>query len=207
MANVGGMEIREQRPSYVMFESRQVEDREASIKSGRYMAKDVHFAIITPIGSKDRIPRQVDDWFKQMEQQVREERIPRAWMTQYKAAYEAWVKGETLPVFGAPIKGWPVLSPAQQANIIGANVHTIEDLAQINDEAQRRIGLGALEFRDKAIAWLKAAKDLGPVTQENAALRAKVASLEAQLVSANKLNEQLKVENQHLATAALVKET
>lgn len=198
MASVGNMEIKEQRPSYVVFETRQIEDRDATIREGRYIAKDVHYAIVTPIGSKDRIPRQVDDWLAQLVQQAREERIPRHWADQYKQAYEAWKRGEAVPVNGTPIKGWPLLSPAQQANVISANVLTVEDLAQANDEAQRRIGMGARDFCDKAMAWLKSAKSTGTVAAENASLTATVASLTNQLAAANKLNEQLRAENKQL---------
>jgi hypothetical protein len=174
-----GMNIREQRPSYVVFERKGVEDRAASLAQGRYMEKNIDFAIITPIGSKDRIPREVNDWFKTLDQQAREERIPKEWPTQYRAAYEAWKRGEEIPLQGTPVKGWAVLSPAQQANVISANVLTVEDLAQINDEGIKRIGMGALELRDKAIAWLKSAAGHGVATQENAALHARIRQLEA----------------------------
>lgn len=184
------MQIREERPSYVTFERKQIEDRARSVAEGRYIAQDVDFAIITPIGSKDRIPRQVDDWLKQLEQQAREGRIPQQWVGQYKSAYEAWKRGEEPPLAGTPIKGWALLSPAQQANVIGANILTVEDLAQANDEAQRRIGMGSLELRDKAIAWLKAAKDLGPVTQENAAMRVELRTLQEQVNRLEQLNKQ-----------------
>lgn len=173
-----GIEMKEARPSYVVFERRAVEDRVASLSAGRYMTKDQDFAVITPVGSKDRIPRQVDEWFSSLEQQAREERIPSAWVNQYKEAYAAWKKGEEIPLHGTPIKGWAVLSPAHQLNVVSADILTIEDLAQANDEAMKRIGLGALELRDKAQAWLKSAGSQGIMTQEAAALKAKNRQLE-----------------------------
>lgn len=173
-----GIEMKEARPSYVVFERRAVEDRVASLSAGRYMTKDLDFAVITPVGSKDRIPRQVDEWFSSLEQQAREERIPPAWVNQYKEAYAAWKKGEEIPLHGTPIKGWAVLSPAHQLNVVSADILTVEDLAQANDEAMKRIGLGALELRDKAQAWLKSAGNQGIMTQEAAALKAKNRQLE-----------------------------
>lgn len=192
-------EMSEQRPSYVVFERRAVEDRAASLREGHYVARDLDFAIITPIGSKDRIPRQVDDWFKALEQQVREERIPKSWVDQYHQAYHSWKRGEAIPLNGTPIKGWPVLSPAHQANVISANILTVEDLAQANDEALRRIGLGALELRDKSIAWLKSSKDSGVMTQENAGLKAKIRQLESQVKTLEEAVEGLKQENEQLS--------
>jgi hypothetical protein len=196
------MEIREQRPSYVVFERKQVEDRDASLREGRYIARDEDYAIITPIGSKDRIPREVKSWFAALEQQAREERIPRAWVDQYRQAYEAWRRGEEIPLNGTPIKGWAVLSPAQQANVLSANVRTVEDLAQANDEARKRIGMGANELVDKAIAWLKSAQTQGPLVQENAALKARIRQLEAQTVAQEALIKDLRVENETLTKQA-----
>jgi hypothetical protein len=200
-----GMNVREQRPSYVVFERRGVEDREQSLLQGRYMEKNIDFAIITPIGSKDRIPREVKSWFVSLEQQAREERIPSEWVTQYKKAYEAWKKGEEAPLIGVPIKGWAVLSPAQQANVISSNILTVEDLAQVNDEGMKRIGMGALELRDKAIAWLRSTKDSGQVTQANAALQARIRQLEANIEVLQGQIRDLKEENESLVQQAKVK--
>jgi hypothetical protein len=192
---VSQMEVREQRPSYVRFEKRAVEDRVASMALGHYMTKDVDFAIITPIGSKDMIPREAEGWLASLEQQAREERIPKQWVVQYKEAYAAWKRGEELPVSGTAVKGWPVLSPAQQANVIAANVRTVEDLAQANDEAMRRIGMGGVEMKQKAEAWLKAAKNLGGVTQEISALKQENITLKATLKQLEEQNQSLRQEN------------
>lgn len=181
--------IKEDRPSYVKFERRAVEDRTRSIAEGAFKTKDVDFAIITPVGSKDRIERIATEWLVQVAQQVREERVPLAWLTAWEGAYAAWKKGEEIPLNGTPIKGWQVLGPAHQTNIIAANILTVEDLAQANDEAIRRIGMGAIELRDKAIAWLKGAAGPGKFAQELSALQAKQRALEQaneQLLAANK---------------------
>jgi len=175
------MELRQERPPYVIFERKPVEDRNASISQGRYMTRDVDFAIITPIGSKDRIPKQVDDWFKELEVMVREERMPAAWLEQWKQAYAAWRRGEELPVNGTPIKGWQMLSPAQQSNVISANILTVEDLAQATAEATQRIGMGALELKEKATSWLKASSGPGVLASENAALKGENARLKGQV--------------------------
>lgn len=196
-----GIEVKEQRPSYVVFERRPVEDRAASLQNGRFMTKDVDFAIITPIGSKDRISREVTEWFTALEQNVREERIPANWLPQYRAAYDAWKKGEEIPLNGTPIKGWTVLSPSQQANVIGADIRTVEDLAQVSDEAMRRIGMGALELRDKAQAWLKAAAGPGIAAQEVSSLKAKNRQLEMQVKNLEETIQDLKNELQALTAA------
>ena len=66
------MQVAEARPPYVTFEAVAVEDRAASIEAGYYKTRDVDFAFITPQGSKDRIERNVKDWFEQLEQQCQQ---------------------------------------------------------------------------------------------------------------------------------------
>lgn len=124
-----------------------------------------------------------------LDQQAKEERIPAKWVQMYKDAYAAWQKGEEIPLNGTPIKGWQLLSPAQQEAVIRANVLTVEDLAQINGESSTRIGMGAIGLRDKAAAWLKAAGGTGKLASEMAAVQAQNRALTA---ANEKLSEDLK---------------
>lgn len=179
------------RMAYVRFEKRGVEDREASIKAGHYVAKDVEYAIITPPGSKDEVEKVVSEWFQQLKSQVQAGRLPPQFEATYRQAYEFWRRGEEIPVQGTPLKGWPVLSPAQQKNCLNANIRTVEDLAQANGEALARMGMGGVEMKQKAEAWLKAATNLGTVVAENAALKARVRDLEAQVEGLEKRNAAL----------------
>jgi FtsZ-binding cell division protein ZapB len=160
-----------ERPAYVRFERQAREDRAASLIAGHFVAVDADFVLITPVGSKDEVVKPVDEWLKQIKTQVREGRMPSEHEIHYVRIYEAWKKGEELPVDGTPIKGWPVLSPAQQTVVLAANVRTVEDLAQANGEALTRIGMQSREIKAKAEHWLKASKDVGVVVQEIAALR------------------------------------
>lgn len=159
---------------------------------------DVDFVIITPIGSKDRIPRRVSEWFTQLDQQVTEERVRPSHVQQYKDAYAAWKRGEEIPLAGTPIKGWPVLSPAQQQNILGADIRTVEDLAQVNDEAMKRMGMGSLELKEKAQAWLKQASGPGVVAQEVGALKAENRQLRSQVDSLTRQIGDMKLEMETL---------
>jgi hypothetical protein len=84
-----------------------------------------------------------------------------------------------------------VISPAQQSNLIAINIRTVEDLAGVNDEGVRRIGMGGGELRDKAKAWLSQMKDKGPLTQENATLRAENITLKATVESLGARNKEL----------------
>lgn len=186
--SVGEVLNREERPAYVRFERRPMEDKAASIRDGRYVAKDVDFALVTPPYSKDCVEYKVEQWLINMDRNVRDGRIPERWADQWKASYQSWKNGQEMPLNGTPIKGWGVVSPAQQQTLIAMNCLTVEDLAGINDEGLRRIGMGAIELRDKAKNWLASMKDHGAVTvqlaameQENRNLAATVETLKAQV--------------------------
>lgn len=159
------------RPAYVRFERVAIEDPVQTAAQGRFIARDVDMAMITPPGSRDIFKIEVTQWIQNMKQDVRNFRLPQEWMDQYLTAFEKWKAGQELPLHGTPIKGWAVLSPAQQALLTSLMILTIEDLAQLNDEGLQRIGMGAMDLRTKARAWLSQAQDKGPLTIENAQLK------------------------------------
>lgn len=182
------------RPAYVRFEKRPVEDRTASLAAGRYVAKDIVYALITPPGSKDIIIREVTDWLKYLDQQSAEGRIPAAWVDSYRAAFEKYEKGEAVPPNGTPIKGWSPLSPAQQTNLIAMNILTVEDLAGLNQEAMGRFGMGIVELKRKAATWLEAANSIGGVVARLTAIETEFADLKEQNANQRKLIESQKKE-------------
>jgi len=167
---VGDVAEREERPAWVQFETRTIENKRESLKSGHYVGKDVDFVLVTPAYSKDCYEQKVELWFESVDRNVKNGRMPREWADHWRKAYQAWKQGQEIPVNGTPIKGWSVLSPSQEKMLLSLNVRTIEDLAAANDEGLRRMGMGGVDLRNKAIAWLKSSQDHGMVTQENAAL-------------------------------------
>ena len=183
------MEIAKDRPAYISFELRAVEDRQATIDAGHYVPKEVEYVIITPQGSKDRTERIVQDWFDKLAQDVKEQRFPQEWLSAYKAAYTEWKAGREIPLEGTPIGQWPVASPGQVASCLAAHIRTVEDLAIANEESIGRLGMGGRALKQKAADWFTAAKDNGKVVEEvnalkltNKSLTERNASLEARLL-------------------------
>lgn len=164
--------LMEERPAYVEFETRAVEDREETISRGYWVGKNVDFAIITPSGGKLVVEKRVDEWFQQLQRQGN------PFLSNYERAYEAWRKNEEIPLDGTPIKTWPAISPAQVAAVLKANVRTVEDLARAPEQALGVIGMGARALQERAKAWLESAEQ-GKVAEQLAALRARLDSLEA----------------------------
>jgi hypothetical protein len=185
MSAVGEIQQRVDRPAQVEFERRAVEDVPASQKEGRYVAKDVDYVKIFVPYSKDINEMRVDRWFNNLDQYAKQDRIPRDWPANYRKLYQAWKDGQELPLNGTPIRGWGVISPAQQEMLIHLHIVTVEDLANMNDEGSRRVGMGALELKNKARNWLAQLTDKGPLTlkmtqleNENALLKRNLADLQ-----------------------------
>lgn len=181
--SVAEIASRQDRPAYVTFKREPVQDHARSQEVGHYVAKDVDFAHITPPYSKDVFITKVTDWLSNLDRDVAAGRLPQEWAANYKRAYQAWQSGQEIPLNGTPIKGWGIISPAMQETLVKQNIRTVEDLAACNDEGLRRLGMGAVELKNRAHAWLNTAKDTGKIAMENARLNEKVSMLEHQVES------------------------
>jgi cell division protein FtsB len=191
MNAVGDVLERKERPAFVRFDRQAQEDKAASLREGHYVAKDVDYAYITPPYSKDVMIFKVSNWFERLKHDAQNGRIPQEWVDHYHKQYESWKRGEEPALNGTPIKGWGMISPAQQDTLIRMSVLTVEDLAVMNDEGIKRIGMGAVGLKDKAAAWVSQNKDKGPLTQEIAALKARNRELESSVETLSKQVESL----------------
>jgi hypothetical protein len=63
------------------------------------------------------------------------------------------------PESGTPIEDWPRIDMATAAKLKALEFHTVEQVAEASDAQIQRIGMGAYELRNKAIAFIKQAKD------------------------------------------------
>lgn len=169
------------RPPYVQWELRAVEDRNASIAAGHFVAKDVPYAIIMRPGSRDRLEKEAEVWLAELKERTRKGEIPHEWLPAFSASYKAWKDGEEAPLSGTALKMWPVLSPAQVKMIIAAGLFTVEDLAGLPDSELPTLGIGGLTLREKARSWLSASEDKGKLAEENAALKLQVTTLSEQV--------------------------
>jgi hypothetical protein len=156
---------------YVAFETRTEEDAKASKAQGRMVFVDQDYARITPPGSRDVHYEKLPRWFDKLEIDYKSGRVMPDWVSRWKAAYEHYKQGKELPVEGTPIKGWNMLSGAQQQNVIQCNILTVETLATANAETLQRIGMGALDLKRRAEAWITQTKGLEPATIKMSALQ------------------------------------
>jgi hypothetical protein len=85
---------------------------------------------------------------------------------------------------GTPLESFPVLGTSTVLNFKAMNVHTVEQLASVSDSVIHNLGTGAVDLREKAKVWLKAAKDVSAATALQAELAKRdtdIAALKQQL--------------------------
>lgn len=181
------LEIRENARSYVRFELRPKNDPVASQQKGFAVMKDVEYVLITPAYTRDVVVKEVKDWKDQIARQVAMGQMSEDDKEHYLKVYKHWKEGLEEPLDGTPIKGWALLTPAEQENLIHMHIRTVEDLAMINDEGMKRIGMGGLDMKNKARSWLaqadkgKASLEMARLTRENEQLKSTLETLQAQV--------------------------
>lgn len=112
-------------------------------------------------------------------QSIATERVKQHHKERWPSQYAAWKAGLEAVHDGSPLELWPPLTPAQIANLKALNVHTVEQLAAVDDQALGRIGMGARDLREKAKAYLTNAERGQALSQA----MAKIATLEATIES------------------------
>lgn len=185
-----------ERPPYVQFETRTAEDRDASIREGRYIARNIDYVLITPAGSKDVVERAADEWLKEVNRKATQN--PPSYnpihAKHFNDLFDAWKANREMPESGTPIRGWQMLSPAEQENVLSANVRTVEDLSALNEQGLTRIGMGARALQAKARDWLEAANNTGKVSAEVNALKIKTDQQAKQIEELVQTNRELMAE-------------
>lgn len=170
------MQIMQNRPPFVMFETQAVKDPIATEAAGIIQYKNVDYALITPSGSKDQVVKIAVEWLAQIRKQALDGIYDPDWVKHFTLRYEEFKKGNEMPENGTPLKMWPAITPADIAVLHAARIFTVEDLAVLPDSGFQVVGMGARALRDKAVAWLGAG-DKGKTAEQIAKLTADVANL------------------------------
>jgi hypothetical protein len=189
---IGDVLDRKNIAALVRFERVAVEDPRGVSLNGAVPMKDVEYAFITPPYSSgnSEFVKDPKKWLAECHLKARnggpaDQRIAE----HYQQQYDAWKQGMEIPEDGTPIRGWPMLTPAQQENCIRVKIPTVEYLAEATADGLKALGMGSLDLKRKAIAWLAQAKDKGPLTLEIAAVRKENDALK---VSLDTLQRQVK---------------
>lgn len=165
----------EQHRFYVEFELRAEEDRQASIAAGHPVYVDVEYAVITMPGGtlvvdKKITPELLAEW-----KHGHNRKPPSPFAL---SVYQAWKDGQEAPLNGMDLKNWPGVTPAQIKMCHSVNIKTVEDLAATNQDAMRKMGMGAVALVEKAKSYLSNAKG-NKASEEVAALKVKMEAMQS----------------------------
>jgi hypothetical protein len=98
--------------------------------------------------------------------------------------YEAWKqKRVELHIEGTPLKNWPMIPAIRIAEFNAVGVFSVENLSDVADTNLSRLVDGRV-WREKAIAWLKSAKDNGAAAKyaaENERLRTDMTEMQKKI--------------------------
>jgi hypothetical protein len=183
------IELMPQRPPFVQFEQRAVEDRNASIAAGGMQMRDVDYVIVRQVGSKDTVEKVAAEWLADLDRLVSNGTFPAQWASHFRDKFKAYKEGQVEPELGLSVKQWPSLSKAQSENLLAAGVRTVEDVAAMNEQTLQKVGMGARELKGKARVYLdsrdanKAAEMITAVRIESEAKDERIAALEARLAA------------------------
>jgi hypothetical protein len=139
---------------YVTFKTETIEDPLRTKKEGRMCYKDQDFAVVTPPGGKSNNTPKIEQFWAWTDQELRGGRVKYEWVMKWKGDYELYRQGLEIPEQGTAIRGWKLLSGAQQEELLRINVRTVEALAELNDDGLRAFGMGAARLKERAQAWL-----------------------------------------------------
>lgn len=178
----------------LQFETKAVPNAVLSEKFGRPIFDEVLFVQVFAPGSRDSSP------VLELERKF----IPEAMMANKRSHnYERFVRqiehyrGSGVAgsdITGTPLSAWPALDTARVAELNAIKVFTVEQLAAFPDSALPQLGMGGLEFRARAKAFLETASNTSLSTNyaaENERLR----------VENTRLNGELMVMSQQLVAA------
>jgi hypothetical protein len=108
----------------------------------------------------------------------------------FEEAYAKWKRKGHVQVNGTPLAKWPLATPSFIKELEFLNIFSVDDLASVADVHLDRIADGR-QWRDRAVAWLKSAKDGAAAAQyaaENARMRDEIADLRAMIEQAGVKN-------------------
>jgi len=158
---------------YAKFYMRAIPDEAASAEAGSPKFADVEFIEIIAAGNGANVVRRP----------VRAQDKMR-----FRDAYRAFREGDMEQIIGTPLTEVTWISASMREELSYVKVRTLEQLAELNDQACGRTP-GLYELKRKAAAWMASAKEAAPFTAmhaENDALKAQNEEMAARLAALEK---------------------
>jgi hypothetical protein len=124
--------------NFPRFHMEAVEDPLASAAAGRPIYREEERVEIIMPGNPNSPVFRVSDDHRQ----------------EWPEAYERFRKGLEFSVDGTPIEQWNILGRKHVLELKAKDIHTVEQCAALSDLAVQQIGMGGLEIRKLAAAYL-----------------------------------------------------
>ncbi len=106
---------------------------------------------------------------------------PHEWSV-IRPAYEAWKKGQEVPLDGTPLEAWPGVTKEQATALKRMNIRTVEDFAQATDSVLLRAPFPSIRnMQRNARAYVEAKNRDTSVEEALSARDDRIAKLEAAL--------------------------
>lgn len=173
---------------FIEFFERAVEDRGATVEAGAPKFKDEHFVRIHNPGGKDVFEKEVDNFLKDSRDEEMKAKVRRG--------YEDW-KGKRDPeVDGIRLKDIPLLTAAECKNLADVKIFTVEELAAVDENGLKAIGMGGRNLKKKASDYLKGANDVGKLVQKLSTMSEDYKNMEDRLKELEETNALLKADKQ-----------
>jgi hypothetical protein len=188
--------IMEDNPPLLRFENAVIHNKNRSIEEGRFIASNVLKVFVRGHGdSKNEVPQiaeKYDDegkvtaqpWIMILRERLHHGQISENYYKYCEGALKQWKENHTVAVNGTPLESWSSLNKMEVERLKSINVHTIEALADMTDDAMQAYGMGARALKDRAKAFMDTPRD-----REKAA--EKVSAMETQLQAAMERIKQL----------------
>ena len=167
---------------HVEFHMVAVEDKLASREQGRPIFKEEEFCRIRWVGDNKR---ELDEPAHQFVDREPQTNRARSYAEKFPEHYRLFkANQDQMAVSGTPLSEVPWLTQAKRAELRAVNVHTLENLAQMDGALLQRLGMGARELKNQAQAWLDKANGAATeqrLASELAARDAQIEALQAQI--------------------------
>lgn len=106
------------------------------------------------------------------------------YVQRFRRQWEQFSRGEEQRPDGMPVKEWAQLTASQVLNFHVLGVQTVEQVAALSDDMCQAFGLGGVDLRERAKAFLavdEGAAQAGEYASQNAELRQQLEDQQAQM--------------------------
>ncbi len=111
-------------------------------------------------------------WIDQLKEKLRNEFISQDYYDYCLKNLKAWEENREAPIDGTPITGWNQITQAMQKNLIELGIRSVEEAAEMTENAMDALGMGSRDVKRKASNFLHTAPN-GVASAEFTHLQAK----------------------------------